>query len=187
MKTFYLITNTSNCKYWSYLLTASEHFIYKKMIAKYGPIYVNDKGGWFPQDCVVKVHKVVTQRNFPVDIDWLFWYCVAMITKTRQEIEDAVNKFVKGVQDKMNAYWQDMKFTYAPAPTITWEFAPKYIRVWKIEQGGKSIHTFIDATTGNVLKAASWKAPETKNPRSNIFDADCGLSGVTHHGAVYLR
>lgn len=108
-------------------------------------------------------------------------------TITREQLEAAVNKFVKGVQDKMNTYWTDMKYTFAPAPTITWEFAPKYIRVWKIEQNGKSIHTFIDATTGNVLKAASWKAPVKTNPRSNVFDADCGLSGVTHFGAVYLR
>ena len=68
MKTFYLITNVSKCKYWSYRLTRSTDPIYKQMIAKYGPIYVNDKGGWFPEDAVVTVHRKVKQQNFPVDI-----------------------------------------------------------------------------------------------------------------------
>ena len=104
-----------------------------------------------------------------------------------QSLEQAVENYVKGVQAKMNTYWQEMKFTFAPAPTITWEYAPKYIRVWKIEQNGKSIHTFIEASSGNVLKAASWKAPVKNNPRGNVFGDDFGLAGVTHHGAVYLR
>lgn len=102
-------------------------------------------------------------------------------------LQAAVEKYVQGVQKKMNEYWADMKYTFAPAPTITWEYAPKYIRVWKIEQGGKSIHTFIDSTNGNVLKAASWKAPVKNNPRSNVLNPDFGLTGVTHFGAVYLR
>lgn len=106
---------------------------------------------------------------------------------TTESLTRAIEDYVKAVQAKMNQYWQDSKYTHAPAPTITWEYAPKYVRVWKIEQHGKSIHTFIDTTTGNVLKAASWKAPVKTNPRSNVFDADHGISGVTHFGAVYLR
>ena len=113
-----------------------------------------------------------------------------MITKesiTKESLEKAVNKYVSGVQDKMNAYWKNAGFTFSAPPTITWEFAPKYIRIWRVEQNGKSIHTFIDATTGNILKAASWKAPVKNNPRGNVFDADFGMAGVTQHGAVYLR
>lgn len=106
---------------------------------------------------------------------------------TKEQLDQAVNMYVAGVQAKMNAYWQEMNFKHAAPPQITWEYAPKYIRVWRIEQSSKSIHTFIDAATGNVLKAASWKAPVKNNPRSNVFDADCGMSGVTQHGAVYLR
>ena len=125
-----------------------------------------------------------------VVIDWHSretCYIMGMKEITPELLEAAVDKFVKGVQAKMDTYWRDMKFTFAPPPTISWEYAPKYIRVWRIEQNGKSIHTFIDNTTGNVLKAASWKSPVKNNPRSNVFDADSGLSGVTHYGAVYLR
>jgi len=68
MKTFCLITNISGFKYWSYRLTRSNDPIYKAMIAKYGTIYVNDKGGWFDSKSVKTIHKTVRQANFPVDI-----------------------------------------------------------------------------------------------------------------------
>lgn len=101
-------------------------------------------------------------------------------------LEKAVTNYVKGVQAKVNAYWKEMNFTFSAPPVITWEYAPKYIRVWSIGTQ-KSIHTFIEASSGNVLKAASWKAPVKNNPRGNVFGDDFGLNGVTHHGAVYLR
>lgn len=69
MKTFCLITNISGFKYWSYLLTASADPIYKRMIKKYGPIYVNDKGGWFDAKSVKTIHKTVIQKNFPILVD----------------------------------------------------------------------------------------------------------------------
>ena len=50
----------------------------------------------------------------------------------------------------------------------------------------RSSHCFINRANGDVLKAASWKAPEKKNPRGNIFGAD-PLRGVTAYGTVYLR
>jgi hypothetical protein len=52
---------------------------------------------------------------------------------------------------------------------------------------GRSIYCFIDIKTGNVLKAKSWRAPDKKNPRSNILAEDFGASGVTGYGTVYLR
>ncbi len=69
MKTFCLITNISGCKYWSYLLTSSTDPIYSRMIRKYGAIYVNDKGGWFDAKSVKTIHKIVTQKNFPISVD----------------------------------------------------------------------------------------------------------------------
>lgn len=50
----------------------------------------------------------------------------------------------------------------------------------------RSAHCFIEKATGNILKAAGWKAPERKNPRGNIFNQN-NLGGVTQYGVVYLR
>lgn len=46
-------------------------------------------------------------------------------------------------------------------------------------------YCFVDRTNGDVLKAESWRKP-AKHKRSNIYDADFGMSGVTVHGARYL-
>lgn len=50
----------------------------------------------------------------------------------------------------------------------------------------RSSHCFIDKSNGNILKAASWAAPDKKNPRGNINNAN-PLEGVTQYGVVYLR
>lgn len=57
-------------KYWSYLVTEEiaeslRDPIYSRMVAKYGNIYVNDKGGWFHQAAVKEVHEVRVQTQFP--------------------------------------------------------------------------------------------------------------------------
>jgi len=53
----------------------------------------------------------------------------------------------------------------------------------KITRGG-SVHCFIEIATGNVLKAATWRAP-AKHPRGNIYTI--GQEGVSEYGALYLR
>jgi hypothetical protein len=65
------------------------------------------------------------------------------------------------------------------------EYGRKYARVFVERTGGsRSVYCFVDRTTGDVLKAASWKAP-AKHARGNIFAAD-PLKGVGQYGAAYL-
>lgn len=49
-----------------------------------------------------------------------------------------------------------------------------------------SAHCFVEVETGKIFKAAGWKAPEKKNPRGSIYNAN-PLEGVTVYGVVYLR
>ena len=60
----------------------------------------------------------------------------------------------------------------------------KYLRIVRTTYGNRSVHCFIEKSTGFVLMAASWKAP-AKHPRGNIFDI--GQEGVGEYGANYLR
>jgi hypothetical protein len=112
-----------------------------------------------------------------------------MFTENSPEVLNYVSK----VQELMNNHWIEMKYTHAKAPKITIEAGSKYLRIVKVDidnnekEGSKSVHTFIDTTNGNVLKANGWKAPCTKNPRSNITDASNGIDGVTQYGAKYLK
>ena len=50
----------------------------------------------------------------------------------------------------------------------------------------RSAHCFINIETGNVLKAAGWKAP-AKGPRGNIYDTYNGLNRMSSYGAGYNR
>ena len=58
-------------------------------------------------------------------------------------------------------------------------------RYIKIIRGG-SVHCFVDRSNGDVLKAASWKAP-AKHARGNIFNLDNGLECMGPYGAAYLK
>ena len=50
---------------------------------------------------------------------------------------------------------------------------------------GMSVFCFVDRTNGDILKAASWKAP-AKHARGNVLRAD-RLDAVGRYGANYLR
>jgi hypothetical protein len=108
----------------------------------------------------------------------------------KNRFEARFASFLAGVTDKVI---ENHKQYSASPPQIGVEPGPKYIRVIKSDVApdgtvtSRSVHCFVDRTNGNVLKAKSYRAAETKNPRSNIFDDDFGLSGVTAYGAVYLK
>lgn len=68
MRTFYLITNVSDMKYWSYLATAEtvgSGSYYAEAIKRHGNIYINRRGGWMPANCAKVIHKTVTQAEWP--------------------------------------------------------------------------------------------------------------------------
>ncbi len=108
----------------------------------------------------------------------------------RPTVQDRLPRFIKGAQAIVDAYWVRMNFKHSKAPTIQLEGnGVKYQKVVIVDDNGssKSVYCFVDLTDGRVLKAASYKAPVTTNPRSNVFAADYGASGLTEHGVKYLR
>jgi hypothetical protein len=61
------------------------------------------------------------------------------------------------------------------------DFLQKRVRIVRED----SAHCFVDIATGDVLKAASWKAP-AKHARGNIFDESNGLKWMGPFGPAYL-
>lgn len=61
----------------------------------------------------------------------------------------------------------------------------KYAKVVRESYGSRHAFCFIDLATGDILKAASWRAP-AKHPRGNIF-APNPTAGIGSYGADYLR
>jgi len=107
--------------------------------------------------------------------------------------ENQLEGFLKAAQAKVDAGYAEHNKATGITQKLELMRGPKYIRVVRREydRNGKMItgsaYCFIDTSNGNVLKPAGFKAPEKKNPRSNINDADYGASGVTQHGTTYLR
>ena len=74
-----------------------------------------------------------------------------------------------------------------PFGTQSFEFEQgrRYIKVVSVTASQRMVHSFIDRTNGDVLKAASWKAP-AKHARGNINAGPSGY-GVSQYGANYLK
>ena len=53
--------------------------------------------------------------------------------------------------------------------SVAFETGKKYIRVVRNYRSSRSVLAFIEITTGDIYKAASWKAP-AKNVRGNVIN-----------------
>ena len=74
--------------------------------------------------------------------------------------------------------------------TVTIEFGRRYAKLISADvRGGvesaQSVYCFIDLTNGDILKAATWRAP-AKHARGNVLRSDW-MNSVTAYGANYLR
>ena len=105
------------------------------------------------------------------------------------EVQVQLDKYIAMVQEKNDAYFKMMGFTFSDPPHISADLGRKYARVVKNDQlnGSRSVHTFVNMLNGDILKSGGWKAPAPNGVRGNIFDTDVGESIVNEHGANYLR
>lgn len=46
----------------------------------------------------------------------------------------------------------------------------RFVRVYSTAGVGRSAWGFVELATGNVFKSASWKAPDLRYPRGNVYD-----------------
>lgn len=74
--------------------------------------------------------------------------------------------------------------------TATYEEGYKYVRVViTSETDGVKTKTawgFIDKRTGDIFRAASWKAPSLNHIRGNLFDESNGLKNAHWTGPAYI-
>ena len=93
------------------------------------------------------------------------------------------------VQEKNDAYFKMMGFTFSDPPHVSADIGRKYARVVKNDQlnGSRSVHTFVHLDNGDIYKSGGWAAPQVNGVRGNIFDTDYGASVVNEHGANYIK
>ena len=93
------------------------------------------------------------------------------------------------IQEKENVYWERNGFTFSDPPAIMATYGKKYARIVKVDQlnGSRSVHTFVNLETGDILKSGGWSKPQKNGVRGNIFAEDLGADRVNEHGANYLK
>lgn len=73
----------------------------------------------------------------------------------------------------------------SPGHKLTTMEGKKYLRIVDENSGNKSAAGFIEKETGDIFKAASWKAP-AKNKRGNIFSENNGMEAVRNGFIRYM-
>jgi len=67
---------------------------------------------------------------------------------------------------------------------IEFEEGSKYVKVVSVSWNSRSVHSFVEKATGDIWKAASWKAPARNFVRGNVFKPDSYLNRTTWTGVV---
>jgi len=86
---------------------------------------------------------------------------------------------------EMRETYREAHFANLDPVPLTIEKGRKYARIVANHSNQRMVYCFVQLANGDILKSATWRAP-AKHARGNIFAAD-PLSGVTQHGAAYLR
>ena len=106
------------------------------------------------------------------------------------EIEFAFEDFVVGVKRKVAAHFAD-EFPSLKPCNIEVKPGRSYWKIIKVDghNGGSSVYGFVRKADGAILKAASWKAPNTKGPSAirGYVMQDKALEACTPYGIIYAR
>lgn len=115
-------------------------------------------------------------------------------TPTREDILVAAARFAEAAQVAQQAHFDHRGYTFGRPVVFLDKPGQRYVRIieatvhtGQTEPAHRRVHAFIDLTNGDVLKAASWKAP-AKHARGNVLRQDNGTGALTARGGVhYLR
>lgn len=102
------------------------------------------------------------------------------------DITNGVNDYMDRLRDMIDTYYTTHYKNLTP-PTVSFTRGKRY---WRIvlstypRHDDRKVHSFVDMTNGNILKANGWKSPHP-TPRGNVLDLD--NSNFNVYGAATLR
>lgn len=97
-----------------------------------------------------------------------------------------IDPFIEGAQAKIDDYYAKHYKNLKPS-TLSVSYGKRYAKVIDhMCNGQRSAWAFIDLTTGDILKSASWKAP-AKHARGTVLTETHGVEFVGPYGPAYLR
>jgi hypothetical protein len=104
-----------------------------------------------------------------------------------QNVEALTQQYAKSVEAKVQAVYDFMDED--KRPTVEVEVGRKYFKLVTVHsERSRSVHSFVDRVTGDVLKAAGWAAP-AKGVRFNLATGmNELLAAVDPYGSyLYMR
>jgi hypothetical protein len=107
-----------------------------------------------------------------------------LVESDNEDFNKKLDSHLKGIEKIHADYRKRNGFTHGE-PKFSAQHGKKYVKIVR-DDGQRSVHSFIDKTTGDVLKPASWNAP-AKHARGNIHDEHNGLKHMGPHGPAYLK
>lgn len=102
-----------------------------------------------------------------------------------ESIQAALDHFIAELNTRIKAYFAKNYRGLEPA-IFGYEVGRKYVKITMTRTGrsSTSVYLFMDAATGNLYKAATWKAP-AQGIRGNVLDNPMSICGP--NGAGYAR
>lgn len=107
----------------------------------------------------------------------------------KPSLERSLDNFKNAANKAAADYYAKQNFKNIKPPTLEFsDGGQRFIRVVRNDGTSKSAHSFIDKATGDIYKAASWKAP-AKGVRGNIHKGEFNLdsSGQSRYSAAYEK
>jgi len=102
------------------------------------------------------------------------------MTKSGQkllELLPLIEDYQRYIEEDYNKNTGHSKYSVNLGFTTGMEAGTKYVRIFHWYDHGssykqRSCHSFVDLNTGDIWKAASWKAPAKNFPRGNVKHKD---------------
>lgn len=92
--------------------------------------------------------------------------------------EEQLTAFVAARQAVISAYYE-ANFEHVSAAILSVELGRRYAKIVSTSGASRSAWGFVDMTTGDILKAASWKGPEKNFARGNVHSlGDSGRAWI---------
>lgn len=91
---------------------------------------------------------------------------------TNQEIDS----YVKEIENAQAIEWKRLSYPMDKVPVFSIEYGKRFAKIARKSYGSTSVHCFVEISTGDIYKAATWKAP-AKGVRGNINNEKKPLLG----------
>lgn len=80
---------------------------------------------------------------------------------------ETIQKYVEEIAEAQRKEWLKLNYDMNKVPTFEIEEGKRFAKITRTSWGQKSVHCFVEKSTGDIYKAATWSAP-AKGVRGNI-------------------